>query len=311
MLRVRHLRLIAIAVRDGDREVSRATCLRRTLTLGASHLGLSHAERGRGLFSREAHLRHHRTQPHRGVVEHRAATGRAGIVAGQRIDADAALETLRSARCSPPPARPAAGRRTRARAAPPRRARCRAAPCSPSAMPSRAASSGCISTVGRPSRFRDDGISVKLVLRKLRAGAVTRRNGALAAAVVDGCPSDPAARASWPGCRPAPPSPARNGTACPCVGKPSRKCASPNGGAASIQRSRSTVCGVRPAGRAQRGVDDLHRRHLEAADASRPAARPAPAAPRGSSGTRRAARSASDRSGCGCGRRPGTGRRAP
>ena len=47
----------------------------------------------------------------------------------------------------------------------------------PSAMPSRAASRGFTRSRGAPSRFREPGVSVKLVLRKLRAGGVIRRKG--------------------------------------------------------------------------------------------------------------------------------------
>src|SRR6266478_7081574 len=48
---------------------------------------------------------------------------------------------------------------------------------SPSAIPSVAASAGCIITVGAPSRASDDGVSLKLELRKLRDGLVASRNG--------------------------------------------------------------------------------------------------------------------------------------
>src|SRR3546814_126719 len=53
----------------------------------------------------------------------------------------------------------------------PSRTRC------PSAMPRSAAAAGWISSVGRFSRFSDPGVSVKVVLRKERAGAATRRKG--------------------------------------------------------------------------------------------------------------------------------------
>src|SRR6201992_3635040 len=49
---------------------------------------------------------------------------------------------------------------------------------SPSAIPSGAASSGCIITLGAPSRACEDGVSLKLVLRKLREGLVAKRQGA-------------------------------------------------------------------------------------------------------------------------------------
>ncbi len=48
---------------------------------------------------------------------------------------------------------------------------------SPATTPSRAASAGCSIAVGRPSRWREVGVSVKLVFRNCRAGAVTMRNG--------------------------------------------------------------------------------------------------------------------------------------
>src|SRR4029078_328272 len=53
---------------------------------------------------------------------------------------------------------------------------------SPSAIPSSAASSGCIITEGLPSRAIDEGVSLKLVLRKLREGLVARRNGCASSA---------------------------------------------------------------------------------------------------------------------------------
>src|SRR5260370_25991133 len=48
---------------------------------------------------------------------------------------------------------------------------------SPSAIERRAASAGWIITDGAPSRASDDGVSLKLELRKLRDGLVARRNG--------------------------------------------------------------------------------------------------------------------------------------
>ena len=65
------------------------------------------------------------------------------------------------------------------------RGRCRAGPGLPSPTPERAQSSGWIKAVGRPCFCRDVGVSVKLVFRKLRAGAVTRRNGCPSSAVLD------------------------------------------------------------------------------------------------------------------------------
>ena len=47
----------------------------------------------------------------------------------------------------------------------------------PSAMPSRAASSGWIITVGRPSRASEVGVSLNVELRKPRDGEVASRNG--------------------------------------------------------------------------------------------------------------------------------------
>src|ERR1700738_248685 len=46
---------------------------------------------------------------------------------------------------------------------------------SPSAMASDAASAGWIITVGAPSRASEDGVSLKVLLRKLRDGLVARR----------------------------------------------------------------------------------------------------------------------------------------
>ena len=48
---------------------------------------------------------------------------------------------------------------------------------SPSAISSEAASAGWIITLGAPSRACDDGVSLKVVLRKLRDGLVASRNG--------------------------------------------------------------------------------------------------------------------------------------
>ena len=48
---------------------------------------------------------------------------------------------------------------------------------SPSERPSAAASSGCTISSGRPSRFRDPGVSVKEEFRNERAGEVASRNG--------------------------------------------------------------------------------------------------------------------------------------
>ena len=67
----------------------------------------------------------------------------------------------------------------------------------PSAMPSAAASSGWIITVGPPPSLRRDvGVSVKVELRKLRAGEVARRNGCARVGLLDRRPSGRAARAS-------------------------------------------------------------------------------------------------------------------
>ena len=45
------------------------------------------------------------------------------------------------------------------------------------ATPMAAQSSGFIIAVGRPSRFCELGVSVKVEFRKVRAGAATSRNG--------------------------------------------------------------------------------------------------------------------------------------
>jgi hypothetical protein len=44
-------------------------------------------------------------------------------------------------------------------------------------MASDAASAGWIITVGAPSRASEDGVSLKVLLRKLRDGLVARRTG--------------------------------------------------------------------------------------------------------------------------------------
>ena len=231
-----------------------------------------------------------RPQPHRGVVEHRAAPRRARIVAGQRIDADAAFERL---------ARPDALRdqHTRlqsfgqprmqhhlaARIAEPhphRRRPCQAAPHPPA----------CISTVGRPSRFARTRHLGEAGVEETARRCGHQPERTVGRRLIDARHMIRQASACS-GRGPALPSRARNETACRAAGIRSRKCACSNGSAASIQRSRSTVVGVRPAGRAQRRVDDLHRGHFETRDASPQAARPVLAAPHGSSGIRRAVRS--------------------
>ena len=53
---------------------------------------------------------------------------------------------------------------------------------SPSAISSGAASSGWIITLGAPSRACEDGVSLKVVLRKLREGLVASRNGCASSA---------------------------------------------------------------------------------------------------------------------------------
>ncbi len=47
----------------------------------------------------------------------------------------------------------------------------------PATAPRAAQSSGCSSAVGRFSRARDEGVSVNVELRNVRAGAATRRKG--------------------------------------------------------------------------------------------------------------------------------------
>ena len=126
------------------------------------------------LFRRQRHFRCLGAQPHRGIVEHRATSGRSGIVAGQRVDADAAFERR---------ARPDAFRHQHARLQTRRTTRA-CSTTSPRALPSRTLSPSAMPSARRiiadasaPSAVlraaANVGVSVKLVLRKLRAGAVT------------------------------------------------------------------------------------------------------------------------------------------
>ena len=103
-------------------------------------------------------------QPDGGVVERSAAVRRGRLGADQRVDADALLERLvRPDALDHHHARLLAlADRACTRTEPrwlPSRTR------SPASMSSRAASSGLISAVGRPSLRREVGISVKLVFR--------------------------------------------------------------------------------------------------------------------------------------------------
>ena len=130
-------------------------------------------------------------------------------------------------------------------------------------MPSRAASAGCISTVGRPSRLRELGISVKLVLRNCApapspggtdAPAWPHRSPPCGRAALACVPSPAQARAS----------PAQNETACPAV--ETRRGNAPPRTAARHRPSALAAPSPHPASRRQqRRVDDLHRSHLETA----------------------------------------------
>ena len=137
-------------------------------------------------------------------MERGAAIRRDRIGASQRVD-PLRPHRPRSARSIPRSARRGARRRTASRAAAPRRACCRAPPCRRRAMPSCAASSGWIITVGRCSRAIEVGVSLKVELRKLRAGDVASRNGcsAVASSITSSGPAAPACRppARMPGRR--------------------------------------------------------------------------------------------------------------
>ena len=183
--------------------------------------------------------------PYRGVVEHRAAIGQPGIGADQRVDADAPDEGgVRPDALDHDHAR-AAGRRraSRGSATPPALVADSAR--SPSASPSRAASSGWISSGRPPSRFREPGVSVKVELRKLRAGAATRRNGCSGVGRVDDRRHGPAGVGSraWSG-----PIAAQSGLKWNLPSgwpKPSRKCAVSKSSAQSSQCLRVDPSGVR------------------------------------------------------------------
>ena len=117
------------------------------------------------------------------VVEGRAAIGRDRVGAGEGVDAAPVGIGARSARSIPRSARRGARRRTGARAGAPRRARCRARPrrrrrCR--AAPRRR--DGSSPPAGRPPCAREVGVSLKVELRKPRAGEVASRNGCAASA---------------------------------------------------------------------------------------------------------------------------------
>ena len=209
--------------------------------------------------------------PYVRVVKRRAAERRDRVGAGQRVD--------------PPPVEEGRGRpdpladdqaarrrrRRRARAGALRRARCRAAPRrrrrarAPRGLPGASAPSAALR--GR-ARSR---VSVKLELRKLRAGEVASLNGCVVVgglvdrpmvgqgrhlaprpleAVVGVGASRASRRAKW--------------NLPSAWAKPLRKCASSNGGWQSSQRAASSSASVAAAGSAQRPVDDLARAHGEA-----------------------------------------------
>ena len=178
----------------------------------------------------------------------------------------AAFEIAHSARRSPRPRCRAAGRR-----------RCAAcSTTSPCALPSRSRppshdpEPGGIVRVqhGRRPAFAlagDVGVSVKLVFRNLRAGAVTRRKGCSAVAA-SWRPSGRAARGMPAWRRPdGGPVRARSGT-----GRRASRSRRGNGCARSCRLAihppprRSGLRGARPAGGPQRRVRQLHRGHVEA-----------------------------------------------
>ena len=247
--------------------------------------------------------------PDRGVVEHGAAVGVAGLGAGQRVDADAALEVL----VRPDPldddhaallARRAAGRG--------RRPAPRSLPSgtrSPSTTPSATQSSGFISAVGRRSRASEPGVSVKVELRNVRAGAATSRKGfsAVAWSITSkwsgslGIFAPPAAEAR----------PVRLEAELPV--RP-RKAVEEMGG---LERERHVLTapldvgpGVPHAGALQGLVHDLPRGHPEARVLGARAGGRARRSRSGSRGTRPAARSPSASPGSRCARSPCRSRRA-
>ena len=119
-----------------------------------------------------------RPHPDLVVVEGGAAIGRRRVGAGQHVDALAALmravgpDALGDDDAALTPSNSLACSTTSPRVLP-------ISTRSPAAMPSSAASSGWISSCGLPSRFLEPGVSVKVELRKLRAGEVASRNGML------------------------------------------------------------------------------------------------------------------------------------
>ena len=130
-----------------------------------------------------------RPDPDLVVVERRAAIRRDRVGAGHRVDAACRRDRRRSARSIPRSARRGARLRTRGRAAAPARACCRSRPPRRRRCRAFAASSGWIITSGRP-RFcaREVGVSLKVELRKPRDGEVASRIGCAVVGLLDDGP---------------------------------------------------------------------------------------------------------------------------